>query len=51
MTILGKGVFGCFGHDDLVGFTVDHELPATFVNVLAISVQPDGESPFFEQVD
>jgi len=47
----GDGVLGGLGDDALVGLAVDHELPATFVDVLAVGVGPDGEAPLLEEVD
>ena len=47
---LQQGVLGGFRHDDLVGLAVDHELPAAFMNVLALLVFPDRQAPLLEQV-
>ena len=50
-TGLGQGVLGGFGNDDLVGLTVDHELPTSLVDVVPFLVLPDGETPLLEGVD
>ena len=44
-------VLRCLGDDDLVGLAVDHELPPAFVDILALLVFPDLESPLFKEVD
>ncbi len=38
------------GHDDLVRLAVDHELPTALVDVVALLVLPDGQTPFLEEV-
>ena len=48
--IHADGVFSRFGHDDFIGFAVDHQLPAAFMNVVTFGVFPDGETPFFEKM-
>jgi hypothetical protein len=46
-----EGVLRGLGDDDLVGLAVDHQLPATLVDVAAVGVLPDRQAPLLEQVD
>ncbi len=48
---LQQRVLRRLGHDDLVGFAVDHQLPPAFVDEPARVVLPDGQAPLLEQVD
>ncbi len=54
--ILAEGVLGGFRHDDLVGLTVDHNLPAaaplirTDPEGVVFAFRPDRQTPLLEQV-
>ena len=42
---------GGLGDDGLVGFAVDHHLPAAFPHVKPLVVVPEGQAPLFKHVD
>ena len=49
-TCISNGVFSGLCNDDLIGLTIDHKLPAAFMNILAFFVCPDLEAPFFKKM-
>ena len=51
LTQFSQGIFGGFSHNCFIGFTVDHDLPPSFVDVFTLIVLPDGQSPFFKKVN
>ena len=50
-TCFAERVLGRFGDDHLIGLAVDHELPTAFMNVLAVLVLPDRQTPLLEEMD